>query len=286
MQKHHILRPFVLAIAVAGAAALLFLSPAANQGLLTGLDAIRSAGVWGPLLLIAVYIAGCVLFVPGSVLTMGAGFLFGIPVGVVTVSIGSTLGSVVAFLLSRTLVRDRVVRRLAANPRFCALDEAVGRHGFKIVLLTRLSPMFPFNLLNFAFGATRVSLRDYALASWVGMLPGALLYVYVGSAVNSLAELTAGRGTRTFGENVLFAVGLAATAAVSLLLTRAARQALHEASALVPPEGPSSLRGPSQRNADVGSIARVADAANTVPVADAASVGGFPRGHLRKTGAP
>jgi uncharacterized membrane protein YdjX (TVP38/TMEM64 family) len=219
-------RKLFLAIIVAAAATTLILLPEANRILMRILEAIESAGPWGPLLMIVAYIVACVLFVPGSILTIGAGFIFGIPVGTVTVSIGSTLGAGAAFLLSRTLLRDWVVRKVADNPRFRALDEAVGTQGLKIVLLTRLSPVLPFNLLNYAFGVTKVSCRDYMLASWIGMLPGAVLYIYIGSAMKSLAELVAGREERSLSEWVLFGFGLAATVLVLVLLVRAARQAL------------------------------------------------------------
>ncbi|MBL8829774.1 MAG: TVP38/TMEM64 family protein [Planctomycetaceae bacterium] len=202
--------------------------PEANRGLLRVLEAIQSAGPWGPLLMIVVYIVACVLFVPGSILTIGAGFIFGIPLGVATVSIGSTLGAGAAFVLSRTMLRNFVQRKLARDPRVHALSEAVGEHGFKIVLLARLSPLLPFNLLNFAFALTRVSFRDYMLASWIGMLPGALLYVYIGTAAKSLTDLARGAGPTTPMTTVLFGLGLAATVALTMVLTRLARRSLRE----------------------------------------------------------
>ena len=125
---------------------------------------VQSMGPWGPVLLALSYVLACVLFVPGSLLTVAAGFLFGVPVGTITVSLGSILGAAAAFLVGRTLARAWVQRQVAGNPRFQALDEAVREQGFKIVLLTRLSPAFPFALLNFVFGLTRVSFRDYVLA--------------------------------------------------------------------------------------------------------------------------
>lgn len=193
------------------------------------LERVQSVGPWGPLLFIVIYIVGCVIFLPGSLLSIGAGFLFGLPVGIVTVSLGSTLGAGAAFLIGRTVLRKWVTARFATMPRFRALDEAVGKQGFKIVLLTRLSPVFPFNLLNYAFAATSVSLRDYMAASWLGMLPGAVLYVYIGTAMNSLVELASGRTSYTWGEGVLFSFGLVATVAVLILLFRIARNALARA---------------------------------------------------------
>src|SRR5690606_28498352 len=112
-----------------------------------------------------------VLLIPGSALTLGAGALFGVFWGTVYASTGATLGATCAFLIGRYLARDWVAARIARRPAFVAIDRAVAEEGWKIVGLTRLSPIFPFVLLNYAFGLTRVSLRDYVFASWLGMLP-------------------------------------------------------------------------------------------------------------------
>ncbi len=192
------------------------------------LEQVKEMGTLGPVLLAALYIPACLLFLPGWILTMGAGFAFGVVRGTIAVSVGSTLGAAAAFLVGRTLARDWIEQKVAGNARFRAIDQAVGQQGFKIVLLTRLSPIFPFNLLNYAFGITKVSLRDYVLASWIGMLPGTVMYVYLGSAVKSLSDLVAGKVDGGVGQNVLFALGLLATIAVTVLVTRIARKALQE----------------------------------------------------------
>lgn len=187
-------------------------------------------GVWGPVAVGAVYVPACVLFVPGSVLTLGAGALFGVVRGTIAVSVGSTLGATAAFLLGRTVARGLVEKKVAANPSFAAVDAAVGREGFKIVLLTRLIPVFPFNLLNYGYGLTDVRLHDYVLASWVGMWPGTVMYVYAGSAIGSVAQVVAGEErARTPAEWALYAVGLLATVAVTVYITRIARRALKDA---------------------------------------------------------
>jgi uncharacterized membrane protein YdjX (TVP38/TMEM64 family) len=142
------------------------------------------------------------------------------------VSIAATLGATAAFLVGRYLARDAVARRIEASPRFRALDEAVAGEGWKIVGLARLSPVFPFNVLNYAFGVTRVPLRDFVLASWVGMLPGTVMYVYIGSVAGELATLGAADRARTPAEWAFYGVGLAATVAVTVVLTRLARRAL------------------------------------------------------------
>ena len=186
----------------------------------------ETVGFWGPVVVIGVYIVACVLMAPGSIITLGAGILFGVLKGTVAVSIGSTLGACAAFLLGRTLARGWVSAKVSGNARFAAIDEAVGKEGFKIVFLTRLSPIFPFNLLNYAYGLTKVSFWHYALASWIGMIPGTIMYVYIGSAIGSLADLGTGGRKKTLGEWIFFVVGLAITLLVVGYVTRMARRVL------------------------------------------------------------
>ena len=196
------------------------------------LELASGLGIWGAVLVIAFYVVACLLFIPGSLVTLGVGFLFGVVWGTVIVSVGSTLGATAAFLAGRTLAREWIERKVATGARFQAVDRAVGQQGFKIVLLVRLSPLFPFNLMNYAFGLTRVRLRDYILASWIGMLPGTVMYVYLGSAAKSLADLAAGRIEGGAGQKILFGVGLIVTVVVTILVTRIARRALQEAVAI------------------------------------------------------
>ena len=198
------------------------------QGLFLGvLEWIEGLGAWAPVLFIAIYIVGCVVFLPGALITAAAGVLFGVPLGSVYVSIASVTGATLAFLIGRYVARDWVARKIESNSSFQAIDEAVAHEGWKIVLLTRLSPVFPFILLNYAYGVTRVSLRDYVLASWIGMLPGTVLYVYLGSLAGSLAALGAGGGgKKTPQQWALLIVGLIATIVVTLFVTRVARRAL------------------------------------------------------------
>src|SRR5438093_12488996 len=152
----------ILVVALLIAAAKYF---DAQHLLQRALEWIASLGAWGPVLFTLIYIVACVLFLPGSVLTLGAGIVFGVARGSVVVSFSATLGAVAAFLVGRYLARDWVARKIEKSPRFKAIDEAVAREGWKIVGLTRLSPVFPFNLLNYAFGLTRVSFREYLVAS-------------------------------------------------------------------------------------------------------------------------
>jgi uncharacterized membrane protein YdjX (TVP38/TMEM64 family) len=192
------------------------------------LDWVRGLGLLGPIVLGVAYIVACVFFVPGFLLTLGAGTLFGVVTGAITVSIASTLGATAAFLIGRYFARDAIAARVARYPSFQAIDEAVAREGWKIVGLVRLSPVFPFNLVNYAFGLTRVSLRNYAIASWIGMMPGTLLYVYIGSLLGDIAALGAGSRTRSPAEWAFYALGLCATIAVTIYVTRVARRALAE----------------------------------------------------------
>lgn len=181
------------------------------------------------LVFIALYVLATVCLVPGLILTLAGGAIFGLARGVALVSAGSVLGASAAFLIGRTFAREWTQQRIAAWPRFRALDAALGERGFWIVLLTRLSPLFPFNLLNYAYGVTAVRPRDYIAASWLGMLPATVLYVYAGSAAANLAQALSGRVRTGRTGTVLLVVGLAATVAVTALVTRLARRQLeHE----------------------------------------------------------
>jgi uncharacterized membrane protein YdjX (TVP38/TMEM64 family) len=194
-------------------------------------ESFTRLGVWGIGLFAIVYALAAVFFVPGSALTIGAGVLYGLGWGFVAVSAGSTLGATAAFLVARYLARDRVERWAARDRRFAAIDEAVGREGWKIVLLTRLSPIFPFTLLNYLYGLTRVRLAPYVLASWIGMMPGTLLYVYLGFAGRAVAQAAAGRTARSPAEYAAWTIGLIATLAVTVHVTRLARRALRDRAA-------------------------------------------------------
>ena len=177
------------------------------------------------LVFIFAYIIATVLLLPGSILTLSAGFLFGLPLGYALVSAGSVVGACCAFLLGRYFARDWVAQQISGNAKFSALDNAVRDKGFVIVLLTRLSPVFPFNLLNYAMGITGVKFGSYALGSWLGMIPGTILYVYLGSAAQNISEVFSGEAAS--GSNWLLYVGLAATVVLTVVITRFATQALN-----------------------------------------------------------
>ncbi len=231
-------------ILVAGGflAALLFLP--VDRWALELAEWVRGAGALGALVYSLVYVAATLLLLPGALLTAGAGFAYGPVLGTLLVSPVSVLAATLSFVLGRSIARRWVGRKLAQQARFASIDQAIGGSGFKIVLLLRLSPIFPFNLLNYGLGLTRVRLRDYVVASWLGMLPGTFLYVYLGSLVTNASELLAGKphAAGPWGQ-VLYWGGLLATAIVTVLIARIARRALHHAL-----EGPR-VRTPGIRGA-------------------------------------
>lgn len=188
---------------------------------------VTGLGAWGPIAYVALYAAAAVAFVPGSVLTVAAGALFGLWPGVVYALTGATLGATAAFAVARWIGRGWVERRVARDPRVAALDRAIAARGRTVVLLLRLSPVVPFTLLNYALGLTRVRFRDY-LAGSVGMVPAAFAYVYSGTVAREAALVLSGAAQPSPAEHALLVAGLAATVVVVVLLVRAARRALGE----------------------------------------------------------
>ena len=189
---------------------------------------IEGLGFWAPAFFIVGYAGSVVALVPASVLTLAAGAIFGLWKGTLYAFIAATLGSVGAFLVARYVARRAVASRIARYPKFSAIDRAVGGEGLKIVFLLRLSPVFPFSLLNYALGVTRVRLRDYAMASF-GMLPGTLLYVYYGKLIGDVATVAGGVSVeKDTAYWVVLILGLLATVVVTTVVTRAARRALRE----------------------------------------------------------
>ena len=184
------------------------------------LDWVTAQGIWAPVLFVLVYAGGAVAFVPGSLLTLSAGAIFGVVKGTLLVSLGSTLAAAISFLLGRFALRGWVEKKLAHKPAFKAIDEAVAREGWKMVLLLRLSPAFPFTLLNYGLGLTRIGFWPAVIASWIGMLPATILYVYLGS----IARVATGETTTA--QKVLYGVGLLATLVVTIWITRIAKRAI------------------------------------------------------------
>ena len=194
---------------------------------------IESLGSLGPVAFILVYVAAVCLAIPGFALTVGAGALFGSLMGVIYVSIASTIGASLAFLISRYFARDTVANWLSKNETFGRLDTLVEKHGAVIVALTRLVPLFPFNLLNYGFGLTRVRFSTYVLWSWICMLPGTILFVVGADAVVSAVK---------DGRVPWVLVGILAAVVVFLILiVRVARRSLAEK------EGPAARDAPGDK---------------------------------------
>jgi uncharacterized membrane protein YdjX (TVP38/TMEM64 family) len=189
---------------------------AAFQHWVTGL------GFWAPLAYGAAYVAAALLLVPGALLTIGAGLLFGLAQGALVVLVSATLAAALAFLAARHVARRRVERWAQGSPRFDAIDGAIREEGWKVVALLRLSPLVPFSLSNYLYGLTAVRFWPYVAASAAGMIPGTLLYVSIGAAGRAAAA-GGGRGPL---EWVLLGLGLAATVAATALVGRAARREL------------------------------------------------------------
>lgn len=190
---------------------------------------IEEQGMAGMGVFALLYIVACVFFIPGSLLTLGAGAIYGVVTGSILVSVSSTLGATAAFLVGRYLARNWIAHKIEGNARFSAIDNAVADDGWRIVGLTRLSPVFSFTLLNYVYGLSRVSLKEYVLASWIGMMPGTVMYVYIGSMVGDLSAIggeTAAAPTAL--QWTVNAVMFTATVLVTVYVTRIARKALAE----------------------------------------------------------
>src|SRR5262245_31469257 len=189
---------------------------------------VQSLGTFGPVVVALAYVLCTVLLIPASIITVGAGTLFGLKTGFIVVIVGANLGAFCSFLLARTFLREKVARWARENSKFHFLDEAIGRQGFKMVLLTRLSPIFPFILLNYFLGLTAVRTGAYVTANFLGMLPAMFLLVYVGvaarDAIGGPTEASA-----DFYQQIFKYVGLLATIGVVIIVTRIARRALREA---------------------------------------------------------
>lgn len=190
-----------------------------NKLLNQAINYIESLGNLGAIAFILLYIICSLLLISGAILTLSAGLIFGVIKGSIIVSIASTLAATFAFLVGRYLLRNWVEKQIEKQPNFKAIDLAVNKEGWKIVSLTRLSPLFPFVFLNYAFGVTQVSLRDYVLASWIGMMPGTIMYVYIGFIGQSASQ---GNTLKL----VLNIIGLIATIAVTIYVTKIAKKAL------------------------------------------------------------
>ena len=188
---------------------------------------VESLGVWGPLVFGLVYILATVLLLPASALTLAGGAVFGLGTGTVTVSVASTIGAGLAFLIARYFAREKMAAFARRNPKFNAVDRAIGEGGWKIVALLRLVPAVPFNVQNYLYGVTSIRFWPCFLTSWIAMLPGTFMYVYLGHVGGQgLAAASGAAPSRSTGEWVMLAVGLLAAVAVTVYVSRVARAAI------------------------------------------------------------
>ncbi|MHC4822873.1 MAG: TVP38/TMEM64 family protein [Planctomycetota bacterium] len=217
---------FLLVIGAALAAWFLFL----QENLPAFMEWVRDQGMLGALVVGVGYVVATVLMIPGSLITLMIGAIYGPWLGTALVSPASVVGATFAFLLGRSVFRASIEQKMGGNLKFSALQIAMEKEGFKILTLVRLSPVFPFTVVNYAFGLTRVKLAHYVAGSFLGMLPGTLMYVYLGSAAGDIASLASdGLGDTGTTGLIMKWGGLAATVVVTIFVTRAAKRALAEA---------------------------------------------------------
>src|SRR6266566_8987867 len=190
-------------------------------------DWVGQMGLAGIFIFIAVYAAATVLLAPGAILTIGAGFAFGLWKGFLAVSAAATLGAALAFLVARFIARDKIEAMARRNPKFRRIDNAIGKQGAKLIFLLRLSPVIPFNLSNYFYGLTVVKFWPYVLASWIGMMPGTFLYVYIGTAGKAAVSAAGGEAVKQGWQYWMFmSIGLVATIVVTIWVTKIAHDAL------------------------------------------------------------
>lgn len=180
---------------------------------------VKGMGLLGGILYVAVYVVASLLFVPGSILGLGAGYVFGITGGMAVVWVGVILAAAAGFLVARYLARDRVERLARRSAKFGALDAAIGMSGWKAVGLVRLAAVVPFSLANYFFGLTSVRFVPFVAATAVSMLPGLFFYVYVGAAGKTLGEVQ-----RSPWEWVILGAAVLATAAMAVVLNRVTKK--------------------------------------------------------------
>jgi uncharacterized membrane protein YdjX (TVP38/TMEM64 family) len=183
----------------------------------------RSMGAAAPAVAALLYILATVFLMPGSAMTLTAAALFDFKTAFFVVFVGANLGSLCAFLMARTFLRKRIAEWAATKPQFRSVDQAIGRSAFTTVLLARLSPALPFNALNYFLGITSVGTRVYALATLIGILPGMIVYLYLGAAARDL--LPGGAVSGNLYQQALKYVGLVATIILAIMITRRARKA-------------------------------------------------------------
>lgn len=190
------------------------------------METIQAAGWMGWLLFIGLYAASCVFFVPGSILTLGAGVVYGFWCGIFLVLVGNGVGALLSLLIMRYLLRDWAEKYFARTPKMRALQTAVEKEGWKIVCLTHLSPIMPFSLINCALGLTNISVGEFLLATEIGSIPSTCIYVYLGTFLGSLAKIGSEMRHHSLLEWLFQGTGLIVTIAVTIYISRLASQTL------------------------------------------------------------
>lgn len=241
-----------IALIVVSLAALTHALPIA-QAFQEGAEWIEQLGIWGPVVYGVLYVVATVLFVPGSIPTLAGGAIFGLWVGFLTVWLGSTAGAMAAFLVSRYVARDKVARLAAKRPKFDAIDRAVGEGGWRIVAMLRLSPAIPFNLQNYLYGLTQIRFWPCLMATWLAMVPGTFMLVYIGHVAGAAV---AGERERTIWEWVMLGVGLVASISVTVYITLLAKRKLSEQTELEEAEPGSTQEEPPAPLPDAGPAKR------------------------------
>jgi len=202
-----------------------------QQQLVNFVEWIDGLGAIAPIVFIAAYIGITVAFLPASIVTLGAGFVFGVVKGSILVFIGAMLGASAAFLIGRFVARDWIAKKVEGSQFFNSLDNAIAEEGLKLIFLIRLSPAFPFNLLNYALGLTKVSFKDYVIGT-TGIIPGTIMYVYLGSLVSDVAMLGADTGAAKSPQEaaigwVIKILIFVTIVAISLYIAKIAKKALN-----------------------------------------------------------
>ena len=191
----------------------------------------ESQGTMGLLVFALVYALATILFIPGSPMTLAAGFIFGLCPGFLAVWVGATLGAAATFLLGRYFARTPVQRWACTHARFRTLDDGLVREAWKVVFLLRLSPLIPYNVINYLFALTGIRFWPYLWASAAGMAPGTLLYVYLGAVGRAGAKIALGESAPgKYYRNFALGIGLVATVIVTVFLARLSQKVLKESS--------------------------------------------------------
>ena len=217
------------AVVVAALVAMAQMLPIADVALEL-VEYVRDAGAVGVAIMALAYVAVTVALLPASVMTLAAGFVYGFA-GFAVVWPAAVLGALIAFWLARTVLRGWVGARAVSHPKFAAIDDAIGESGLVVVFLLRLSPVVPFGALNYLLGSSKVKTRDYLVATSIGIIPGAFLYVYFGTLITSAAELSGGAPSGGGLRTAFLVGGSIATVLATVWITRVARRKLAAATA-------------------------------------------------------